>query len=229
MIAQTAIVAWLVSAMTAWSPPGREHFITEAQESKADAEVRYEAIAEALIKVAYNPNNTSLFGPGKYTKARTSLLLLSIGYFESGFRKDVDLGIGRYGRGDGGNSHCMLQIRVGTDRKSTSVLKNLIGQEWSADDLTSDRTKCFFTGYSLARKSISACRALPMEQRLAAYASGSCSKGMDKSEARVNKALKWYRLHVAPVTDSEVVAALFAPPPPVVVTPQDIKPAAFQQ
>jgi len=207
MSAQTAIVAWIVSAMVAWSPPGREHLIPEAKETEEATMGRYEDIAKSLVQVTYNTENNPVFS-GDFGRARTTMLLLSIAYFESGFRRDVDLGLGKVGSGDHGRSHCLLQINMGVNRTDTTYLQHLIGKEWSVNDLLQDRTKCFFTGFSMVTKSFVACRSLPLEERLAGYASGDCSKGRDESKTRIEKARRWFSGHAPPEKDAAVISEM---------------------
>ncbi len=205
MSASSVIVAWMMSVMMFWSPPDRPHFIPEAKETKEEAVTRYEEIAKALFDVTYDPDIEPIMG-GKYGRAQTSILILSLAFMESGYRRDVDLGIGKEARGDNGKSHCMLQILTGKDLNNTTLLQNAIGKKWSGLDLTNDRRKCFYAGYRMALASFKRCRHLPFKQRLAQYATGSCNAGLLLSEARVNPALKWYSTHVAPLADEVVLA-----------------------
>lgn len=210
MDALSSVTAWLVSAMLAWSPTGRSH-IEEARETEEEGKARYGQIATALVKVAYDPANTPIFS-GDKGRARTAMLMLSTAYFESGFRKDVDLGTGKLGRGDFGKSHCMMQINIGRNRKNTAFLLELIGKAWTPDDLVEDRTKCFFAGYKILYKSFQSCRKLPIELRLAAYASGKCEEGHAESTLRVTKAQRRFGSHKPPYKDVEVLKELAVPP-----------------
>lgn len=204
MDATSTIVAWVVSIMMAWSPVGRQHKIVEAQETVDEATTRYEEIATSLVKVTYDPKIQPLF-KGVYGRARTSVLLLSMSYFESGWRRDVDLGLGDFARGDGGKSHCMMQINTGKNRTSTSVLARIINKEWSADDLIADRSKCFLAGLEMARKSFTVCKSLPRSEQLALYASGSCKHGLYESRVRFTQMVRGYDAHKPTVADSEVM------------------------
>jgi hypothetical protein len=100
----------------------------------------------------------------------TALLLVSIAVHESGLRADVDEGRVRGGGRDG----CLLQIR------------GFHG---------SDRRACLKRGLELARASWWAC---PRE-RLAAYASGSCSAGLPESRAMVDAWQRWRVRYPGPV------------------------------
>jgi len=206
MNAMDTIVMWLVSAMLAWSPVDRVHYINEAKETAADATSRYNDIAKALVEVTYDPKRDPIFHSRKgKARAKTAMLLLSIAYYESGFRRDVDLGLGKMARGDFGNSHCMMQLNLGKDRQSTTILEKLIGQRWSANDVVQDRTKCFTAGYELVAKSFNVCKHLPFKERLAVYASGNCDEGRGESIVRVGRALRRYDAHVATVMDADVI------------------------
>lgn len=214
-VAATATAAWLVAAMTAWSPIDRPHYIFEAKETPEQATERYEAISWAVVNVAYNPNNAPvILAKGDHSRASTALLMVSLAFFESGFRRDIDLGQGKYSAGDFGRSHCMMQIQTGSNRRDTSTLEKLIGKSWSAEDLVQDRDKCFTAGFIIMSKSFTACHSLPLEQRLAVYASGNCDEGHEESEKRFNKAHRWYDGHkpifpdVAVMMEQVVVASL---------------------
>jgi hypothetical protein len=86
------------------------------------------------------------------TERETSALVLAIMIHESGLAADVDRGERRGGGVDG----CLMQIR----------------------GFRGSRTACIKRGLYLARASWGHCPTA----RLAAYASGSCSLGLDKSE-----------------------------------------------
>lgn len=207
MSAMSATVAWILSAMVSWSPPDRVHTTPDAVETADSAQTRYEEIAKSLTQVAYAEGNTPIFS-GSYGRARTAALMVSVAYHESGFRRDVDLGIGKAARGDGGKSHCMMQINLGLNRVSTVLLENLLGQPWSANDLVEDRTKCFQTGYAVLYKSFSACKSLPFEYRMAIYASGTCYNGHYDSAVRVRRAVRWFSGHKPPFDDVVVLTSI---------------------
>lgn len=101
---------WAVERMIAWAKPGIS-LLPAAQESFDDGKVRYGMIANAALRAA--SKNKSLFG-GPTGRIKTAALLLSISMFESSYRKDVDMNIGKEGRGDGGRSWCMMQLQLGS-------------------------------------------------------------------------------------------------------------------
>jgi hypothetical protein len=166
-----SIVAWAVSFMITWAPPGKSK-LKDAVESPEACQARYAEIAAVAAQVAYDPTLKPLFG-GKRGRASTMSLLLSIAYHESGFRRDVDLGVGKLARGSGTDS-CLLQIRVGTGRTA---------EGWSHEDLVGDRMKCFRAGYALIKRSFGACRRLPILDRLGAYARGRCMENEPLEDA----------------------------------------------
>lgn len=190
------IVAWVVALMLSWAPPGKSK-IEHARETAEAGRARYEEIARAATSVCYDAQTPPLFF-GKRGRAQTVALLLSVAYHESGFRRDVDLGLGPLARGSGTDS-CLMQLRVG---------KGTTAEGWSHDDLIRDRRMCFRAGLALLRRSLGACRHLGTLDGLSAYASGRCVAGSATSRALVGPAL---RARAAPLLDAEVLAALEAP------------------
>lgn len=180
------VVAWLVHLMMLWAPP--EHrsktYIPEAKETTEQATKRYIEIAQAVVDVAYNPEEAPIVTMKDESKARahSALLMLSIALMESGLRRDVDFGIGKQGRGDGGRSWCLMQIQLGPGKVPDSDPE--VGG-WTGKDLVADRRKCFRTAMRMIRRSFTACQANPFPHRLAAYASGSCDKGHAESASRL--------------------------------------------
>lgn len=115
----------------------------------ADA-ARYASIAQdiaAVVEESRAPHAESL-----------AITTLAIAIHESGLRAEVDDGRVR----GSGTDVCLMQIRANKKR---------------ADQLAADRRECLRTGLRIVRGSLSACRHLPWEDRLAAYASGNCDAG----------------------------------------------------
>jgi hypothetical protein len=187
-----SIIAWAVTFMVSWAPPGRST-LKDATETPEAGRARYAEIAAAAARVAYDPALKPLFG-GPRGRAATMALFLSIAYHESGFRRDVDLGIGKLARGSGTDS-CLLQIRVGTGRTA---------EGWSHEDLVGDRVKCFRAGYGLIKRSFGACRRLPMLDWLGAYTRGRCREDEPLSRARISRS---HRVPLAPLDDAAAIAA----------------------
>jgi hypothetical protein len=176
-----SLVAWMVGIMMSTAPPGRA-FPAEFVETKEDGAQRYAAIARSIAQVALDPNEEPVFG-GELGRVRTAALLLSISYFESGWRNDVDLGLGGRARGDAGRSWCLMQVMVGNGRTA---------EGWTGLDLVASRERCMRAGLHLVRRSTQACRGRPVDQWLNAYASGRCEAGVPESRARMSKAKRWF-------------------------------------
>jgi hypothetical protein len=211
------LILWVLSAMTAMSPPHREHYEPLAMESYAQADARYREIAEAIVEesLAGEPVFDSKGG-----RISTAMLVTTIFYMESGFRRDIDLGVGnerlrRAGLNDFGRSWCMGQINLGFRRvpdpdhpgrwKETSDRATPEG--WSGPDLVADRRKCVRATINALRSSISVCRSLPLTQRLASYAAGSCESELGKhlSEMRMRLFLRWNYKDRPNLTDEQVL------------------------
>lgn len=226
---------WTVERMLFWSRPGRS-LHPPAQETFEDGMIRYGAIADAARDVSYDPSEKPIFG-GRYGRARTMALLLAVSLFESGYRKDVDLNVGKLARGDGGRSWCLMQIQLGKPilidedgkrmfdarapgvRESTPtrvVFTENGGVRFTHEqtvgiggpDLIADRRTCFRVGLRAMRRSFRACRKLPRAERLSAYASGNCDNGREASRKRVGTAVRWINTTRPPLLDSEVQALL---------------------
>lgn len=221
-ITVTSLRQWLVGHMISWRPPGRS-VIPEAKETPEEGKTRYEKIGNAMINVVYDPRESPIF-TGKYGRARTLALLASISFFESGWRKDVDLGIGKIGRGDSGRSWCMMQIMLGRPdntgytRRRILLTKNYFrfvgrnNKDWKnafgGRDLVQNREDCFRAGLHLIRNSFRSCQRLPIIDRLSVYTSGSCSSGTRASEVRVRMAQRMLAIKRPPITDIGVMRLL---------------------
>jgi hypothetical protein len=220
----TSLHQWLVNRMLNWMPTGRS-FIKEAKETKEDGKARYEKIADAMISVVYDPAEKPLFG-GKYGRAKTLALVASMAWFESGYRRDVDLGLGSLGVGDKGQSWCMMQILLGRKQLDKKTKNRVILTEdyytlltnpkdktigWGGEDLVKDRVACFRVGLHLARRSFHGCRSYPVRDRLGIYGSGSCILNWGPSRVRVKKAQKWLAIEKPPLTDEEAMKLLHPP------------------
>jgi len=212
----TSLHQWLTDKMLSWMPPGRS-YVNEAKETPEEGKIRYEKIGSAMISVAYDLSERPLF-VGKYGRAKTLALLASIAWFESGYRKDVDLGLGKLSRGDSGKSWCMMQIMLGKPDPITGHTKRRVlltnnsfklvssknpnwDKAYGGTDLVNDRAKCFKAGLHLIRNSFHACWRSPLEDRLSVYTSGNCSSGTNASRLRVRKAQNWLYSQKPPLTD----------------------------
>jgi len=194
---------WIVSFMVKTAPPGRPTYFENAKETKEEAEARYGEIADAIIEAVYDPDQSSMFS-GPTGRSRTASLLLGVMLWETGFRKDVDYGLGKYGRGDNGRSWCLMQIMLGKGRTQSWNIKlnrpakasdpaEDVRLGYTGPELINNRYLCISEGARIVRKSFGSCRHQPLEYRLSAYASGSCDKGQDKSRQRVTTGMAWFR------------------------------------
>jgi hypothetical protein len=212
------LIAWLLTFMVAVAPPTRKHWYSYAKETPEEALVRYQSIAEDIVSVLYNPDNLPLF-VGSEGRARSAAVVLGVMFFEGGFRRDVDLGLGPMSRGDGGQSYCLMQIRVGKGRTTTwNKALNRFGrwndsetdlvQGFTGPEMVQDRKKCIEAGYRMIRSSFAACRSLPVADWLRVYASGTCEDGdgAHASRARMNVALNWFNGHRPTFTDSQILS-----------------------
>lgn len=214
---KAALIAWVLSVINFLSPPGRTHYTKEAQETLDEAKNRHALIAEAIVDVAFDESEAPLYG-GRRGRHNTALTMVSVAFNESGFRRDVDLGLGRLGRGDYGRSWCMMQLNLGKKivekgGKRVEDSAELTSDGWSGVDLVADRRKCFKAGLHAMRRSFMSCQVgtakagtklmlhgkevvleedttvpLPMYDRLSQYATGKCTYGQHESRTRMNLA-----------------------------------------
>lgn len=185
----TTLIAWLTSAMLAWTLPHDQHAAHEA---------RYARIAEDALRVAYDPEEPPLF-KGDQARARTATLLIAWASYESNFRETVERG---EERGDGGIAWCLMQIHpeVGISLDAHA------GYHWDraglhGQDLVRDRAMCFRVALHMLRDSSRACTHLAGADRFSVYATGSCTENERASHRRFERALAWTRLHPIPTTD----------------------------
>lgn len=213
------IIVWLLATMHIWSPTHREHFVPEARETVEQADARYREIAEAIVQVAFDPATKPLF-QGASGRVSTAMFVATMFYTESGFRRDVDLGTSHVrlrheGLNDFGRSWCMGQINLGHimvddpqhpgAKMETSAKKTMEG--WTGPELLADRTKCVRATISIMRMSIGECRGLPMNERLASYAAGTCDseKGRALSINKMMHFSRWDRRNRPHVKDTAVL------------------------
>lgn len=236
-----SIIAWMVALIVSVAPVGARPATPEGKETQAETYERYNEIAQDLVTVVYDEKELPLF-KGPQGRAKTALLLLAIAKYESSFRKDVDYGLGDKGRGDGGQSWCLGQIKLGHPTKEGSTPQRIGVNErgfwtwdkeagFSGQDLVNDRQKCFRAMLWMVRTSFAVCGKLYKDQPqyfLNLYASGKCVpktlKGYEASERRMNLYKKWVdgRKTRPPldVHDTDVMASMVhvvraSPPPPV--------------
>jgi hypothetical protein len=176
-----SLVSYLMAAMLAWVPL-HAHAPLESQQHVMQ---RYGSIARDAATVALDEREASLFD-GESGRSETALLLLSVASYESAFNARVDDGTRR---GDHGRSYCLMQIRVGEGATS---------EGWSGKQLIEDRKRCFRAALHILHASFTACRRLPIDDRLSAYASGRCFADARVSRSRVFRARSWWDTHVRP-------------------------------
>ena len=171
----TPLATYLLGAILAWSPLSA-HRYTGASDEQTFA--RYESIAEDLADVT-SEELPAFAGPDGTVK--TALLALSIASLESGgFRADVD---STKPSGDCHGGHCHAVC---------------VAQIWlRPGERVENRRDCFRLELARIRESLATCRTLPLSQRLAVYASGSCSSphGRRASERRVDRATQYLAGH----------------------------------
>jgi hypothetical protein len=201
-----AFILWILNTMIALAPPHRPHYEPAAMESHAQADARYREIAEAIINGVFDPDVLPVLG-GPRGRQNTAMLVTVWWHGESGFRRDVDLGLGRarlarVGWNDYGRSWCMGQINLGRKPRpdperpghwiEDSPLKTPEG--WSGRDLCNDRRKCLLSTIRIMRGSVRSCHKLPNSEKLTAYAAGHCKSARGKQISRNRMRLFWRRL-----------------------------------
>lgn len=168
----TPLAAYLYAAMTAWSPLAQHHYA----EGEPVTVARYQDIAESIASVALDPAEPPVFA-GDDGRARTAVLLAAIASLESGgFRSDVAW-CSASGLGDHGHAAGLWQSHRSKSRACWSLQ--------SAAHLALEQV----------RESFVACQALDPAVWLAAYASGSCSRGWVQARNRWDRAASWMAGH----------------------------------
>lgn len=195
---------WIVDFMVRQVPLDQRTFYRDAQETPEDRLGRYRSIARDVIDVVYDPSTRPLFR-GPDGRKRTVSVIMAVMRHESGFLRHVDYGIGKYARGDAGQSWCLMQTM--TYNQGRTMAWNLTHDrppQWGDDpedevfpgytgeELVADRKACVIAGLRVLRMSFGACSDRPMLERLASYASGSCDKGLEASRSRMATAVLWY-------------------------------------
>jgi hypothetical protein len=175
------------------------------QENPEEAKERYDQIATSLARVAYDEGEKAVFG-GKKGRGTTAMLQAAVAFEESGGRRDVDFGQGLAGRGDGGASWCLGQIRLDAKGKVKTA------EGWTGPELVSDRRLCFTAELHMVRLSYSACRKADPLDKLAVYTGGSCGnvRAKMRSGLRVRRAQQWLSAHPVPVADELVMQEMAA-------------------
>lgn len=213
------LTSWILSLILSIAPLSQPVAFKAAQETEVERQARYEAITKDLLAVVYDTNEAPLF-KGPKGRAQTATVLLAVASFESGFRKDVDFGLGTYSKGDSGSSWCMMQVRLGAAVKGKTQMRiNLLPNGlydftfdpavgYGGEDLVKDRQACFRAGLHLIRNSMKSCSSLPTKSKLRVYASGSTERGEKESVLRMGRAADWWSKTPPPFMDEEAFAWL---------------------
>jgi hypothetical protein len=131
-------------------------------EPLAEAELRYESIAEDISEVAMDEEEPPLF-TGPAAREATAALLSAIAWHESGFRKDVDVCRGAHSKGDQGRSISLLQVMVGPNYEGHA-----------AGEICEDRKLAVKLGLHVLRRAKTGCGGGPRVW-LQSYAAGGCA------------------------------------------------------
>ena len=100
-----ALTTYLFTAMMAWMPVRNQ----AARELEDDAVARYESIAADIAAVALDPSEPALWD-GDDGRVKTALVVLSVAFWESGFRVDVDRGNCKPNECDHGLAYSLWQL-----------------------------------------------------------------------------------------------------------------------
>jgi hypothetical protein len=179
----TVVVEWLLALALQFAPPSQALRFPGYDETADATRVRYAAIAEDIVFVvqAHEPL------PG-LTRPESAAFVLAMAIGETGLALDADKGpcfrgrhLGRNyaARCDGGRAVGILQVQLSAGRAEHFA----------------DRRKLLAVGLKALRGSLLACWRLPVEERLAAYGSGSCSNDGGKAGSRKRFALFAQLLH----------------------------------
>jgi hypothetical protein len=183
-----ALATWVVTVMLSAMPPGKFQAPPDAVEPEAETRPRYERLARALAEVVLDPTERSLYA-GPDGRRQTALLLLALSYHESGWRRDIDLGIGKQPR-PGRQYWCVMQ--VGVDGKTA--------EGWTGPDLVSERERCFRAALHRLQQARGSCRAHGPDAWLRSYAAGDCTRGGKAADQRMGTFRRWLTLY--PFSDS---------------------------
>lgn len=196
------LIVWLTFAMNMMHPPHQTSFIAEAKESYVQEDARRREIVETIIDRSFDSSTVPLF-MGEKARSASAMFLLVKMYAESGFRRDVHLGLAREkyantGLNDSGRSWCLGQIMLGVktvpwNGQWSTESATSTEEGWTGRDLVGDTNKCVIATLHVLKRSFGACKQLPPDQRLAAYAAGKCDskQGQKISEIRFRAYRHW--------------------------------------
>lgn len=132
------------------------------EESGEARRARYESIAEDVARAA-----TEACGDrGEPCRRRSVAILLGLAWHESGFAPDTESPEGCWRGRDGKGSRC--------DSGQAATLWQMQGSAEERAAWLRDRAQAARVALRRASRSLGACRRLPEDDRLAAYAGGRC-------------------------------------------------------
>jgi hypothetical protein len=131
------------------------------REPLADAQTRYESIADDISAVVMDESEPPLF-TGPAGREATGVLLSAVAWHESAFRKDVDVCKGVRSKGDKGRSVGLLQVMAGPNYEGHS-----------AREICDDRRLAIRLGLHVLRRAKEVCKGSPRSW-LQSYAAGGC-------------------------------------------------------
>lgn len=155
----------------------------------------YAEIARDIVAVV--KEEPPLF-KGPDGKVKTALVLATTMWYEGGFSPRIDHQESRH------SAVCLMQVNVG---------RGLTWEGWTARQLLGDRRKCLVAGLHIAQKSFELCQHLPEQDRLRAYASGSCKKGKRQSRQRITEMYRWYYANPPTIHDNVFLEMSVRNPP----------------
>jgi hypothetical protein len=207
---------WIKDFLVRHAPPGRKLWYPDAQETEEEARARYDGVASDVVFTAFQSSTKTPFMQRESGRSRLVAVWLGVMLHESGFMKNVDFNLGKYGRGDQGLSWCLMQLRIGTGKtQKWNVAKNRrpywgdsedeMHPGYTGQELIADRKLCLSEGHKLVWASFKSCEDRPLEDRLTAYAVGFCKDqkddpvkqkkledGLIKSRIRMRSGVGWY-------------------------------------
>lgn len=176
---KTAFVDYIFTAMKSWVAPQSQCYWnpnkTKYQACVDNATKHYHDIAQTIVEVVSEPDIKLPFVDHD-AKVETALLMASIASTESRFEKKVDL---CQKVGDNGLAFGLWQTHSG--RRATCK----------------DRASALRIAINIVNESFDYCKHWPLRDKLAAYASGSCSnkRGIWHSRRKINRATSYLKDH----------------------------------
>lgn len=133
----------------------------------------YEKTAEAIARVS---ESEPLWAAEEQGEERTASLLVALAWYESRLKPDA--------KSKNGQWYCLFQV-------AKSYLPD-------PNKALAEPEVCARVAMKLIRQSFQACRARPLEERLAIYTSGYCDRGGQESRYRMFLAKKLLKDHPMP-------------------------------